>query len=85
MLLLVFFYRSRSSPGVSGMNKSEDSSEPASSNACTVRRNELDSVPLPRERTTAMEQRIVAKGNNKYVFTSSHFFILKFLVKLQNQ
>ncbi|RVW86991.1 hypothetical protein CK203_043491 [Vitis vinifera] len=46
------------------MNKSEDSSEPASSNACTVRRNELDSVPLPRERTTAMEQRIVAKGNN---------------------
>lgn len=58
-------FRSRSSPGVSGMNKSEDSSEPASSNACTVRRNELDSVPLLRERTTAMEQRIVAKGNNK--------------------
>lgn len=56
------------------MNKSEDSSEPASSNTCTVRRNELESVPLPRERTTAMEQRVVAKGNNKYSSISSHLF-----------
>ena len=68
------------------MNKSDDSSEPASSNACTVRRNELESVPLPRERTIAVEQRVVAKGNNKYAFISSpFFFILKFLEELQNQ
>lgn len=49
------------------MNKSEDSSEPPSSSACIVRRNELESIPLQKERPAAMEQKVVSKGNNKYV------------------
>ncbi|ESR37491.1 hypothetical protein CICLE_v10027692mg [Citrus x clementina] len=56
-------FRSKSSPGVGGINKLDGSFELASSDAGTLLRNELES-PSPRDRTTLLEQRVV-KGNNK--------------------
>lgn len=60
-------FRLKSSPGVGGINKVDASLEPASSDACTVLRNELESVPLPRDRAIILEQRLLAKGNNKSI------------------
>ncbi|KAE8037432.1 hypothetical protein FH972_010019 [Carpinus fangiana] len=58
-------FRLKSSPGVSGINKLDGSFEPASSDACTAVRNELERTPLPRDRAVVLEQRLLAKGNNK--------------------
>ncbi|GLT63869.1 hypothetical protein SLA2020_364010 [Shorea laevis] len=54
-------FRSKSSPGVSGIHKLDGSFEPAGSDGGTALRNEPESIPLPR----VLEQRVVAKGSNK--------------------
>ncbi|GLT48726.1 hypothetical protein SLA2020_223340 [Shorea laevis] len=58
-------FRSKSSPGVSGVNKLDGSFEPAGLDSGMVHRNELDGTSLPRDRTANLEQRVVAKGGNK--------------------
>ncbi|XVE59561.1 hypothetical protein DITRI_Ditri05aG0055900 [Diplodiscus trichospermus] len=58
-------FRSKSSPGVSGINRSDGSFEAAGSDASTVLRNELESTSIPRDRATMLEQRVVVKANNK--------------------
>ncbi|KAB2065599.1 hypothetical protein ES319_A09G100200v1 [Gossypium barbadense] len=57
--------RSKSSPGVSGINRSDGSFEASGSNANTVLRNELESTLIPRDRAAMLEQRVVIKTNNK--------------------
>lgn len=58
-------FRSKSSPEVSGNTRLDDSLELASSSASAVLRNDLESgLPL-KDRMTTLEQRVVAKGNNK--------------------
>ncbi|MBA0739880.1 hypothetical protein Gogos_013108 [Gossypium gossypioides] len=58
-------FRSKSSPGVSGINRSDGSFEASGSNVNTVLRNELDSTSIPRDRAAMLEQRVVIKTNNK--------------------
>ncbi|KAE8680518.1 hypothetical protein F3Y22_tig00111387pilonHSYRG00007 [Hibiscus syriacus] len=58
-------FRSKSSPGVGGINRSHGSFEGAGSEANTVLRNELESTSIPRDRATMLEQRVVVKTNNK--------------------
>ncbi|GLU19187.1 hypothetical protein SLE2022_354500 [Rubroshorea leprosula] len=58
-------FRSKSSPGVSGVNKLDGSFEPAGLDSGMVHRNELDGTSLLRDRTANLEQRVVAKGGNK--------------------
>ncbi|XVF46908.1 hypothetical protein PTKIN_Ptkin03bG0066000 [Pterospermum kingtungense] len=58
-------FRSKSSPGVSGINRSDGSLEAAGSDASTVLRNELESSSIPRDRVAMLEQKIVVKTNNK--------------------
>ncbi|KAK8336318.1 hypothetical protein V6Z11_A09G114600 [Gossypium hirsutum] len=58
-------FRSKSSPGVSGINRSDGSFEASGSNANTVLRNELESTLIPRDRAAMLEQRVVIKTNNK--------------------
>lgn len=69
LLACSFFYvcRSKSSPGVSGINRSDGSFEASGTNANTVLRNELESTSIPRDRAAMLEQRAVIKTNNKYV------------------
>ncbi|KAL7198351.1 hypothetical protein ACSBR2_020784 [Camellia fascicularis] len=57
--------RARSSPGLSGIDKLDESFEPVSSQSCTALRNELETVPSPKDRTTNLEERISVKGINK--------------------
>lgn len=57
--------RARSSPGLSGIDKLDESFEPVSSQSCTALRNELETVPSPKDRTTILEERISVKGINK--------------------
>ncbi|XP_044483678.1 uncharacterized protein LOC123209625 [Mangifera indica] len=56
--------RSKSSLGVTGINKLDGSLEPASSDAGSLLKTELEGPPL-RDRTSMLEQRVVAKGKNK--------------------
>ncbi|EOY33452.1 Uncharacterized protein TCM_041423 isoform 1 [Theobroma cacao] len=58
-------FRSKSSPGVSGINRSDCSFEAAGSDASTVLRNELESTSIPRDRAAMLEQRVLTKTNNK--------------------
>ncbi|GMJ10702.1 SAGA complex subunit 1 [Hibiscus trionum] len=58
-------FRSKSSPGVSGINRSHGSFEAAGSEANTVLRNELESTSIPRDRASMLEQRVVVKTNTK--------------------
>ncbi|XP_022729015.1 uncharacterized protein LOC111284573 isoform X2 [Durio zibethinus] len=58
-------FRSKSSPGVGGINRSDGSFEAAGSDASTVLRNELENTSIPRDRAAILEQRIVVKANNK--------------------
>ncbi|XP_039048495.1 uncharacterized protein LOC120189255 [Hibiscus syriacus] len=60
-------FRSKSSPGVSGIRKSDGSFEAAGSDASTVLRKELESTSIPRDRAAMLEQRVV-KANNKATF-----------------
>ncbi|EOA22191.1 hypothetical protein CARUB_v10002763mg [Capsella rubella] len=57
-------FRSKSSPGVSGINRLETSFEPDSPGMVALSRNELESVSIARDRSVLAEQRL-AKGNNK--------------------
>ncbi|TYG55771.1 hypothetical protein ES288_D08G009800v1 [Gossypium darwinii] len=58
-------FRSKSSPGVGGIRKSDGSFEVAGSDASTVLRNELESTSIPRDRAAMLEQRVVVKANTK--------------------
>ncbi|KAK8683347.1 hypothetical protein V6N13_039411 [Hibiscus sabdariffa] len=58
-------FRSKSSPGVSGINRSHGSLEAAGSEANTVLRNELESTSIPRDRASMLDQRAVVKSNTK--------------------
>ncbi|MBA0853202.1 hypothetical protein Goshw_014739 [Gossypium schwendimanii] len=58
-------FRSKSSPGVGGIRKSDGSFEAAGSDASTVLRNELESTSIPRDRAAMLEQRVVVKANTK--------------------
>ncbi|XVF05181.1 hypothetical protein REPUB_Repub05bG0149500 [Reevesia pubescens] len=58
-------FRSKSSSGVSGINRSDGSFEAAGSDASTVLRSELESTSIPRDRAAMLEQRVVVKTNNK--------------------
>lgn len=69
-MLGLFYNRSKSSSGVSGVNKLDGSFEPAASDSGMGHRNELDGTSLPRDRTANLEQRVVAKGGNKYDLSS---------------
>lgn len=60
--------RSGSFSGTSGINKSDGTSSPASSNARGIPKSEPEKVFLTRDFATGMnKERLVAKGNNKYV------------------
>ncbi|MBA0736040.1 hypothetical protein Gogos_009632 [Gossypium gossypioides] len=58
-------FRSKSSPGVGAIRKSDGSFEAAGSDASTVLRNELESTSIPRDRAAMLEQRVVVKANTK--------------------
>ncbi|XVF19719.1 hypothetical protein REPUB_Repub11eG0135100 [Reevesia pubescens] len=58
-------FRSKSSPGVGGINRSDGSFEAAGSDASTMLRNELESTSIPRDRAAMLEHRIVVKTNTK--------------------
>ncbi|KAA8544238.1 hypothetical protein F0562_022250 [Nyssa sinensis] len=58
-------FRSRSSPGMTGIDKLEESFEPANPNSSISLRNQLERVPSLRDRATISEERVGAKGNNK--------------------
>ncbi|XVE79266.1 hypothetical protein DITRI_Ditri14bG0043900 [Diplodiscus trichospermus] len=58
-------FRSKSSPGVSGINRSDGSFEAAGSDASTVLRNDFENTSIARDRAAMLEQRIVVKANNK--------------------
>ncbi|XP_042488723.1 uncharacterized protein LOC122068869 [Macadamia integrifolia] len=58
-------FRSESSNGITGNNKLDGASQPTSSNSRVICRNEMDNVSLPRDRTAGLEERFVAKANNK--------------------
>ncbi|XP_010244738.1 PREDICTED: uncharacterized protein LOC104588490 isoform X2 [Nelumbo nucifera] len=59
-------FRSVPSNGISGINKLDGTSQPTSSNARTLLKNELENVSLPRDRAAGLDkERGVAKGNNK--------------------
>ncbi|XP_015577676.1 uncharacterized protein LOC8271907 isoform X2 [Ricinus communis] len=58
-------FRSKSSPGVSGISKLDGPLEPTGSDTSTVLRNEMDTVTLPRDRLALLEQKAVTKGSNK--------------------
>ncbi|KAA3471709.1 spectrin beta chain, brain [Gossypium australe] len=58
-------FRSKSSPGVGGIRKSDGSFEAAGSDASTVLRNELESTSIPRDRAAMLDQRVVVKANTK--------------------
>ncbi|CAL9231164.1 unnamed protein product [Arabidopsis halleri] len=57
-------FRSKSSPGVSGINRLDASFEPDSPGMGALSRNELETVSIARDRSVLAEQRL-AKGNNK--------------------
>ncbi|CAN1171397.1 hypothetical protein LINPERPRIM_LOCUS7948 [Linum perenne] len=57
-------FRSKSSPGI-GVNKSDCSVEPSSSDTSTALRNEIDSGPSPRDRIAHLEKKAVTKSSNK--------------------
>ncbi|CAN0916762.1 hypothetical protein LINGRAHAP2_LOCUS29888 [Linum grandiflorum] len=57
-------FRSKSSPGV-GVNKSDCSVEPTSSDTSTALRNEIDSGPSPRDRIAHLEKKVMTKSSNK--------------------
>ncbi|KAJ4972272.1 hypothetical protein NE237_005371 [Protea cynaroides] len=59
-------FRSGPSNGITGINKLDVASQPTTSNARVIPRNDLESVSLPRDRAAGLEkERIVAKANNK--------------------
>lgn len=58
-------YRSKSSIGVSGINRLDASFEPDSPGMGALSRNELETVSLAKDRSVLAEQRLMAKGNNK--------------------
>lgn len=64
------YIRSKSSPGVGGINKLDSTLEPSGSDTSTVLRNEMDTGTLSRDRLSPLEQKVVTKGSNKYVFLS---------------
>ncbi|KAJ9177933.1 hypothetical protein P3X46_009860 [Hevea brasiliensis] len=58
-------FRSKSSPGVGGINKLDTTLEPSGSDTSTVIRNEMDTGTLSRDRLALLEQKVVTKGSNK--------------------
>ncbi|KAI4334242.1 hypothetical protein L6164_018956 [Bauhinia variegata] len=58
-------FRLKSLNGASGINKSEGPSEPANSGVRTILGGEQEGASLHRDNTTASEQRVLAKGNNR--------------------
>lgn len=59
-------FRLKASLGVGGINKlAEPSFEPSNLSTCTVLKNELESAPVPKDRSAVLEQRVVLKGNIK--------------------
>lgn len=70
------------------MNRLDGSSDPTSSDASTISKNELESALPLKGRTYILEQRML-KGNNRYVdllwyfhtlYTVLGMFLLNFLV-----
>ena len=60
---------------MSESDKLDDSFESASAKSAAALRNELGSIPHPRVSTTISEERVSAKGNNKYVFQLFQFYL----------
>ncbi|XP_042511995.1 uncharacterized protein LOC122087076 isoform X2 [Macadamia integrifolia] len=59
-------FRSGTANGITGMNKLEGASQPTTSNARVLSRNELESASIPRDRAAGLDkERVVAKANNK--------------------
>ncbi|XP_034892802.1 uncharacterized protein [Populus alba] len=58
-------FRSKSSAGISGMNKLDGSFEPSSSDTGSVLKKEMESGPLPRDCKALSEHKAVTKGTNK--------------------
>lgn len=61
--------RSGSSNVSSGINKLDGTSLPAGSSARAISKNEWDKASLSRDSVALSKERIIAKGNNKYVCT----------------
>lgn len=61
------FCRSKSSPGASGISKSDGNTDPANLDTSTVLKSEQESAPPPRDRMAILDQRVLLKGGNKYV------------------
>ncbi|OWM69004.1 hypothetical protein CDL15_Pgr025191 [Punica granatum] len=57
-------FRSKSSSGVSGVNKLNRRFESPSPNASTFVRNDQEATSSPKDRTDVLEQRVLLKGNN---------------------
>ncbi|CAN8300999.1 unnamed protein product [Cochlearia groenlandica] len=58
-------FRSKSSTGLSGINRLDSSFEPDSPGMGALSKSELETVPLARDRSKLAEKRLMAKGNNK--------------------
>ncbi|XP_019058252.1 PREDICTED: uncharacterized protein LOC104814789 isoform X3 [Tarenaya hassleriana] len=58
-------YRSKSSSGLSGINRLDASFEPHSPEVGTLSRNEMEPVSFARDHSVLAEQRLMSKGNNR--------------------
>ncbi|KAA8534553.1 hypothetical protein F0562_032070 [Nyssa sinensis] len=66
-------FRSGSSNGTSGTNKSDSTSSPASSNTRATPKNELEKPALPRDFTAGLnKERLLAKGNKLNIRVDNH-------------
>ncbi|KAF8397896.1 hypothetical protein HHK36_016821 [Tetracentron sinense] len=78
-------FRSGPSDGIGGINKL-DTCQPASSNARTIPRNELENVSLLRDRAAGLDkERVVAKGNHKCFLTHSETLLSRLQIREDNQ
>ncbi|KAA8539132.1 hypothetical protein F0562_025824 [Nyssa sinensis] len=66
-------FRSGSSNGTNGVNKSDSTSSPASSNSRATPKNELEKPILPRDLTAGLnKERLLAKGNKLNIREDNH-------------
>lgn len=77
-LKLVTFHRSGSSSAINGSNKLDGNPLPAGSFARTMLKNGQEKAILMRDFTAGSNKdKVLAKGNNKYVFYAFRLLILK--------
>lgn len=65
--------RSGSTNGATGSSKAEGASSPVSLSGRMTPKNEMEKTSLSRELTGMNKERLLQKGNSKYVFTLTFF------------